>query len=129
MQIIVYAKPRSVEEDFPGHIVIGQKRDMDSSYYSFRYDLASLPDECLSSGDVLVNYLFSHATPGVIVDETNFVRARQAQPEQSYWKFTDWDGDIYDYLPIPPETAIIPFATYSFNPDEFHSETQPCSIV
>lgn len=124
MTLTAYARRRE-DDDFPGHIVIG-KEGTESRYYGYRYDPALLPETVPVSGKDLFQFLFENAIPGMIFDETNFVKVWQSQPEKTYWKHAPWDGDLFAYVPISPDASYVQHGYYSFNPDLHPLEKQPC---
>ena len=123
MSIVVYAEARAGTN--PGHMVVGQEpTEGASSYFGFRFDPADLPDE-FRPAEKWRDYLFGHAIPGKIVDETNYVSHLLRISARTYYeKRAECDIPIESQL--PPRQDWEPHAWYSFNPDDPHNGRQPC---
>lgn len=117
--IVVYAE--ASEETSPGHMVIGQETtDDERSYFGYRFDPASLPNE-YRPPEQWRNYLFVHAVPGKIVDETAYVSHLFSVSARTYYtKRAECVTRIESQL--PPRQEWDPHAWYSFNPDDAHPE-------
>jgi hypothetical protein len=119
MSIVVYAE--ASEGANPGHMVVGQEPTGDNPcYFGFRFDPADLPEE-YRPADQWRNYLFRHAVPGKIVDETAYVTYLLGARARTYYeKRAECNIPIESCL--PPRQEWEPHAWYSFNPDEPHPE-------
>lgn len=119
MSIVVYAE--ASEAANPGHMVVGQEpTELDPSYFGFRFDPADLPEEYRPAKQWR-NYLFSHAVPGKIVDETAYLNHLFSVSARTYYvKRAECDTPIESR--VPPRQEWEPHAWYSFNPDNPHPE-------
>ncbi len=108
-----------------GHMAIGEEvADGESSYFGYRFDVADLPIEYRNAARWR-EYLFTHAVPGNIVDETAYVRSLIHERGLAYYtKRAECGVSILTILPA--ENGRRHHALYSFNPDDFHSEENPC---
>jgi len=123
MSLVVYAEASAGA--YPGHMVVGEEQpDGDARYFGFRFDPADLPEE-FRAQKRWRDYLLAHAIPGQIVDETNYVARLLFTVDRGYFeKRADCNISIESRL--PPRESWKPHAWYSFNPDDPHSEHQPC---
>lgn len=123
MDLVALVQPSAGVE--PGHMVIGQESDTGTAkYFGFRFSPASLPTE-FQSKDRWQEYLFAHKVPGNIHDERKYVRdLRSRCAGDIAEKRVKCDTPINSQ--IPPRKQWRHFASYSFRPDDFHSESDPC---
>jgi len=123
MILVVYAE--SSAGTYPGHMVVGEEfSDGDAGYFGFRFDPADLPEE-FRAQKRWRDYLLLHAVPGQIVDETDYVARLLVTADRDFFgKRANCDSSIQTLL--PPRENWKPHAWYSFNPDDPHSDYQPC---
>jgi len=123
MSLVVYAEPSGGTN--PGHMVVGQECPQTGpGYFGFRFDPDDLPAE-YRPPEQWRYYLFDHAIPGLIVDETRYVELLLADLARTYYeKRADFCVPVEPRL--PPRHEWSPHAWYSFNPDDLHPECQPC---
>lgn len=107
-----------------GHMVIGHEEpDQPSAYFGYRVDLAELPEGIGSPATK--DFLFNHAVPGDIVDETPYVALLNATPGRIYYSKQAECGTRLETV-IPDRSKWRSVAKYSFNPDDFHTPESPC---
>src|ERR1700722_404883 len=123
MGIVVYANASG--GTYPGHMVIGEETTGgESIYFGFRFDVADLPIEYRNASKWRGN-LFTHTVPGNSVDETAYVKALTVGYSGGY--FTKRAESLASILTvIPSENSRRSHVLYSFNPDDFNSESAPC---
>lgn len=122
MSIVVYAEASAGVN--PGHMVLGQEQPSALRYFGYRFDPADLPAEHRPP-EQWRSYLFEHAVPGKIVDETEYVSyLLQIGARTYYEKRAECDTPIESRLPTRQEWE--PHAWYSFNPDNEYPDQQPC---
>ena len=123
MELVALVRPS--QGFHPGHMVIGQESDDGSArYFGFRFSPTSLPPE-FQTEERWQEYLNSHTVPGNIHDERKHVRdLRQETNTLLYEKRGPCDTPID--AQIPPRRNWRHFAQYSFRPDDFHSDAEPC---
>jgi hypothetical protein len=94
------------------------------SFFGFRFDPADLPEE-YRPPERWREYLYGHAIPGQIVDESAYVKyLLRAGGRTLYEKRADCPDLVVSRLPPPDEWT--PHGWYSFNPDDPHPGRQPC---
>jgi hypothetical protein len=121
MDLVVYLETSGGTN--PGHMVIGQEGDGPSRFFGFRFDPLNLPAE-FRPPNRWRDYLFDHAVPGDIVNDTNYTLGLLASEAQVYVKrSTGVDGLA---ALIPPAERWQRFALYSFNPDDHTTDDAPC---
>jgi hypothetical protein len=121
MSLVVYAE--ASRETNPGHMVLGQERSgRTPCYFGYRFDPADLPEEHRPQ-ERWRDYLFEHAVPGKIMDETEYVSyllqiaARTlkfptfgGQPEPCYncvkWAIVVANGLVAGFLPVIPQGRL-----------------------
>jgi hypothetical protein len=108
-----------------GHMVIGQELDDGaSSYFGFRFDPADLPEE-YRDPKRWQEYLYSNRILGSIDDDTHLVeKMRREKPDDLVEKRLGCDLPLAPYIPAPELWKHCAF--YSFRPDDFHSDEEPC---
>jgi hypothetical protein len=107
-----------------GHIVISQETQDETRYFGFRFDPEDLPAEARSP-ERWQEYLFSNKVVGYISDELEYVqRMRSLNAKAFLEKRVACTVAIESVL--PPRAEWRPFADYSFSPDDFHSDANPC---
>ena len=123
MTLVVYAEPS--REAYPGHMVVGEESDSrEFRYFGYRFDPASLPTEYRPPARWR-DYLVANKIPGLIVEESRYVRHLQEASGRAYWeKRAESSTSLESYL--PPRDEWQPHAYYSFNPDDFSTEELPC---
>ncbi len=123
MELVAIVEPSSGTN--PGHMVIGQEAvGAEPRFFGFRFDPNSLPDE-FQSPDRWQEYFYSKKTLGSIHDETLYVRnLRKRNPDDCCEKRVVCDVLLESTL--PPEPNWKHFAYYSFRPDDFNSDAEPC---
>jgi hypothetical protein len=123
MSIVVYAEASAGTN--PGHMVVGQEPSGGTpSYFGFRFDPVDLPIE-FRPAEKWPIYLLENAVPGRIVDETEYVGYLIGLSARIYYeKRAECDIPIESRLPARTEWEL--HAWYSFNPDNPHTERQPC---
>jgi hypothetical protein len=106
-------------------MVVGEEPAAGSPRYAgYRFDPADLPNEYRAQ-ERWREYLFRHAVPGRIVDETAYVRHLLAAGARDYYeKRAECGTPLESRLP-PPEQRN-PHAWYSFNPDDPRPGQEPC---
>lgn len=109
----------------PGHMVIGQEADDGTAqFFGYRFSPASLPPE-FQSPERWEEYLFSHKVPGNIHNEAKYVRDLRADSNRAaHAKRVPCETLIVTQIPARKKWRR--FASYSFRPDDFHSESDPC---
>jgi hypothetical protein len=133
MNLVVYAEASS--ETYPGHMVVGQEpsRGQDvnktasegqSCYFGYRFDPADLP-ESHRKPEKWRDYLFKHAVPGSIVDETAYVSYLIRVCRRTYHEKRA-ECIILIESQLPPRQKWAPHAWYSFSPDATNLEREPC---
>lgn len=123
MSIVVYAEASAGTN--PGHMVVGQEPTGGAPcYVGYRFDPADLPEESRPP-EMWRDYLFSHAIPGKIVDETDYVGHLLKVSARTYCEKRA-ECDIAIESRLPPRQEWEPHAWYSFNPDDPHPGRQPC---
>jgi len=123
MSLVVYAE--ASHESNPGHMVVGEEWEKEEpSYFGFRFDPATLPEEFRPPAQWR-EYLLSNKTPGLIVDESRYVRHLLTAAARSY---REKRGEVKTRIEtqIPPRNEWQPHAEYSFNPDDFHDVKTSC---
>lgn len=121
MDLVVYLETSGGTN--PGHMVIGQEGTEPSGFYGFRFDFMNLPPEFRPQSRWR-DYLFDHAVPGDIVDDTRYTQELLATDAQVFFKRAEGvDGLV---ALIPSVDRWPGFALYSFNPDDFTTEDAPC---
>lgn len=123
MSLVVYAEASA--RTHPGHMVVGEESVGGSpAFFGFRFDPADLPTDYRPS-EKWREYLYAHAVPGQIVDETTYVAHLLGRAGRTYYeKRADCDLSIESRL--PPRDDWVPHGWYSFNPDDPHPGRQPC---
>jgi hypothetical protein len=122
MVVVIYARPSGVTD--PGHMVVGQEgTEVHHSYFGFRFDPADMPEE-FRSPERWRDWLFDHTIPGLIEDETD--RTVFALREGAYPLEKRAVCPTMILAHLPPQQEWRPHARYSFNPDDFHNENNPC---
>jgi hypothetical protein len=123
MSMVVYAEASAGSN--PGHMVVGEElTEGTASYFGFRFDPAHLPPE-YRQPEHWRKYLFNHAIPGMIVDETAYVTHLLRIGARVYYE-KRVDCDILIESRLPPRTGWVPHAWYSFNPDDQYPGREPC---
>jgi hypothetical protein len=123
MSIVVYAEASSGSN--PGHMVVGEEpADAGRSYFGYRFDPADLPEEFRAS-ERWRDYLFEHAVPGKIVDETAYVNMLLAIGAREYYEKRA-ECAIPIESKLPPREEWNPHGWYSFNPDNPRPGKEPC---
>lgn len=124
MELIAQVEPRG-EKHPTGHMVIGQERGAEETLHlGYRFDPDDLPDD-LRSPARWPEYLFANTVPGTIIDESDYLHLLTATLGRIYYtKRVECTVSLETV--IPAQTKWRAFATYSFNPDDFHSAPSPC---
>lgn len=123
MELVAIVEPSKGVE--PGHMVIGQESDDGAArFFGYRFNPASLPPE-FQSADRWQEYLFSNTVQGNIHDELGYVRDLRADSGRvALVKRLSCETLIETRL--PPRRKWRGFAAYSFRPDDFYSDAEPC---
>ncbi len=122
MDLVALVKPSHGID--PGHMVIGQESSDGVRYFGFRFDPEDLPAE-FRPAERWQEYLLSNTVNGFISDEVDFVRGlRLAGAHTFLEKRAPYETQLETVLPSAEKWKS--FATYSFNPDDFHSNASPC---
>jgi hypothetical protein len=123
MDLIALVEPSQGVE--PGHMVIGQEsEDGSSRYFGFRFNPASLPPE-FQSAERWQEYLYSNKVPGNIHNEAKYVRDLRDDATRVALEKRSLCANLIE-TQIPPRNKWRLFASYSFRPDDFHSDADPC---
>ena len=108
----------------PGHMILGQESPSgERRYFGYRFDPDDLPPE-FQSPEKWRQYLFTNTVPGKIVDETAYVIHKLKLKAWTHVKRIDWNSSVESELPPPEQWK--PHAQYTFSPDDFPAEQQPC---
>jgi hypothetical protein len=123
MELVALVEPS--ESYDPGHMVIGQEGDGTASrFFGFRFDPLDLPVEYRDRAR-WQEYLYANKVLGSIEDDTVLVeRLRREKPDVLTEKRTECDSRLEPHLPTSEQWTH--FAFYSFRPDDFHSDAEPC---
>jgi hypothetical protein len=123
MTLVVYAEGRDGSN--PGHMVVGQEPERGlPRYFGYRFDPADLPMEA-QAPEHWREYLFTHTVPGRIVDETRYVSHVLVVGGRTFFEKRAACAAVIETR-LPPRERWMPYALYSFNPDDFHSVDRPC---
>jgi hypothetical protein len=122
MDLVVIVEPS--DGAYPGHMVVGQEGDNESRFFGFHMDAALIPDE-YRTPDRWQEFFYSHKIPGEIREESSHVeRIRREKAKKLCEKRIPCETPIETVLPPPATWKHC--ASYSFRPDDFHSDADPC---
>jgi hypothetical protein len=123
MSLVVYAEAST--RTHPGHMVVGEEAaGRLPSFFGYRFDPADLPAEYRSFAKWR-EYLYSHAVPGQIVDESDYVIRLLGIDGRTYFERRAAESEPLETF-LPPRDEWVPHGWYSFNPDDEHVGHQPC---
>jgi hypothetical protein len=123
MELVALVEPSQGLD--PGHMMIGQEFDDGTSrYFGFRFDPADLPED-YRDPKRWQEYLYSNKILGSIDNDTLLVdRFRREKPDSVVEKRIHCDSPLEPHIPAPELWKHC--ASYSFRPDDFHSDEEPC---
>lgn len=123
MELVAIIRPS--DGTYPGHMVIGQESDTgEAKYFGFLFDPETLPAE-YRPAERWQEFFYSNKIPGEIQDESAFVALVRGKLAHSLLE-KRLICEVPIKSQIPPQSDWKPFASYSFRPDDFHSDGDPC---
>ena len=123
MELVAIIRPS--DGAYPGHMVIGQESATgETKFFGFLFDPETLPAE-YRPAERWQEFFYSNKILGQIQDESDFVALIRGKMADSLV-----EKRVICKVPIesqiPPESDWKHFAYYSFRPDDFHSDGDPC---
>jgi hypothetical protein len=122
MDLVAIVEPSG--GDYPGHMVIGQESETASKFFGFHLDGDLLPAE-YREPERWQEFLYANRILGEIREESSYVeRIRREKAKSLCEKRIVCDIPIETVIPLPANWNHC--AYYSFCPDDFHSDADPC---
>ncbi len=123
MELIVLIEPSNGIN--PGHVTIGQESvEGVTKFFGFHFDPDELPAE-FRPPERWQEYLFLNKTLGHVRDDMRYVHGlRSDETSKFFEKRAVCDTGVETVIPARADWDS--FADYSFSPDDFHSDADPC---
>jgi hypothetical protein len=122
MDLVLIVEPS--DGNYPGHMVVGQETGTNSQFFGFHLDADLLPAE-YHAPEHWQKYLYANRILGEIREESEYFQlVRQRKAGRIYEKRIACEVPIETQIPSPAKWKH--WAHYSFRPDDFHTEGDPC---
>src|SRR5580698_2091785 len=123
MELVAIIRPS--EGAYPGHMVIGQESVTgEARFFGFLFDPETFPVE-YRPPERWQEFFYANKIMGQIQDESGFVTLLRGKIANALLE-RRVICDVPIESQIPPESDWKRFAYYSFRPDDFHSDSDPC---